>query len=1453
MPSMAGMVEKTSESLGLLEETAGDRARKSTIQGNESTGEVPQLNVSTLQRPLDFGANAATTMESLLPSKNIFEDGDPERGSSDVTRPPKVLAPHVDRVVREIIETERTYVQDLRSIVEDYLGFLIDIQDLPFSRDEVFTLFGNIEDIYEFNSDLLLDLENCDSNPVAVAECFVMKGEDFDIYTQYCTNYPNSIAVLAAWMQRSPLARCLRERQAELGHSLPLGSFLLKPVQRILKYHLFLQEMARTREAGAEGADVVMESLSVMHSVAWHINDMKRKHEHAIRLQELQGLLVDKKVLDLSVHGELVLEDCFRLARSRKERTLFLFQHALLIAKRREDGAYVLKGKIPCSSVMMLENSKDQTISVWKQSQPKRRLTFQARSVENRRHWAHHLKRLMVENHPSAVPDRAKHVILEMDSLFPPGHNYVPGRLPREKAAKTRREPRKCAERSVEEAEPTDSKVIEPISMKTEYSSIRSEAASAQQETTGESSSQASATGPGPWLPSDSWAGTKKVSCTSKRESTKSCITSEEALPVDTYQVLRTSVNHNEACGEVEDIQFTSKEMHCSSNETEDILNRDSDTDRLLIAESSADELDDEDDEMSHSGDDSPRHGLTKHKMTATAPLPLGSFCPTLQRASLQCIGANQETESTKSHNLMPLCTSNLQSRNEGQLSSSHKVKKRTVVTSPTRPRSIWAGVSSTTADSHCLHGITRPWSVIEVQTQPTHDKSKTFETNEISPRQNASHLVSSLQPLSMAVNERRGPGKLDLSISEALMEMEEWSRTQAKVSPLSPNARSPFEAPLYDSSSYFTLRSMRLKRTSSLSKHDRKLITKIKNYYVREGGTVETSIKRRESLQYIPQGVVQNSIFRRCPLESIKSVDEMSLVPEEVVSQDQDLQKDAAIPTNSNKGHGEYDNLTHLPALYDNLQGIVTPGDSAKPRGGCNSMDDMDEKNDCVYWEVKLDDISDDGECKDSAVLATSGTDVSPSDLNGICAALETYMKEEEQRKNQMSPAAFPVTTEEIECSRRELQVEPSVVADAAATSGITAAPSIAKVLRKRLSRLSSPAWRSSEGAFSDFDESAASIALEQAKERPSSVVLRTNRVMSGLTKSHQTKSQPGSERPKSRVYQLAREYSMRVNRGRPPLPKRNSAYRGSIDLAAMLEKGNWGVSNDGAGLISCKVSYDKTLMEEGMALSRDGEYLHSVAGFGMQEKVTIDNSDDQSYPSGRAKVLPFNEDLIPIRKDRACSTSSHSARPWSSIYTQAPRSVAWSTLQERRMMYQSCQVQLLDHNNQEDASVLMRDDAVQRRLRIYSWNGQGLRGRPWTTVEGMETEATQKLGNIDDTIDESHHNCPVTETNFHPSTSILTIGPEKAAENYHRNFVDNADEDDGEDYVEIRSLETTGRMESQSSHLQQSPDNTQKEQVLQMPSPILKTASSHLPGSWNQGLVRNLREMFQRMSSVS
>lgn len=52
---------------------------------------------------------------------------------------------------------------------------------------------------------------------------------------------PSSLALLRELSVSPPATLWLQERQAQLRHSLPLQSFLLKPVQRILKYHLLLQ------------------------------------------------------------------------------------------------------------------------------------------------------------------------------------------------------------------------------------------------------------------------------------------------------------------------------------------------------------------------------------------------------------------------------------------------------------------------------------------------------------------------------------------------------------------------------------------------------------------------------------------------------------------------------------------------------------------------------------------------------------------------------------------------------------------------------------------------------------------------------------------------------------------------------------------------------------------------------------------------------------------------------------------------------------------------------------------------------------------------------------------------------------------------------------------------------------------------------------------------------------
>uniref|UniRef100_UPI003AAB3BE5 pleckstrin homology domain-containing family G member 1 n=1 Tax=Centroberyx gerrardi TaxID=166262 RepID=UPI003AAB3BE5 len=374
---------------------------------------------------VDTGRGAGRQGSGQTPTDHSEPELSPDGG--DRTGPRQGPRTYVDRVVQEILDTERTYVQDLRSIVQDYLECISNQSRLALSAEDKGSLFGNIRDIYHFNRDLLHDLEKCNADPVAIAECFVAKSEEFHIYTQYCTNYPRSVAVLTECMRNKALAKFFRERQESLRHSLPLGSYLLKPVQRILKYHLLLHEIANHMEKDTETYEVVQEAIDTMQRVAWHINDMKRKHEHAVRLQEIQSLLTNWKGPDLIGYGELVLEGTFRLQRAKNERTLFLFDKLLLVTKKREE-TYTYKAHILCCNLMLVEviPKEPLSFSVFHYKNPKLQHTVQAKSQQDKRMWILHLKRLILENHPAKIPAKAKQAILEMDAMHHPGFHYSP-------------------------------------------------------------------------------------------------------------------------------------------------------------------------------------------------------------------------------------------------------------------------------------------------------------------------------------------------------------------------------------------------------------------------------------------------------------------------------------------------------------------------------------------------------------------------------------------------------------------------------------------------------------------------------------------------------------------------------------------------------------------------------------------------------------------------------------------------------------------------------------------------------------------------------------------------------------------------------------------------------------------------------------------------------------------
>ena len=112
-----------------------------------------------------------------------------------------------------------------------------------------------------------------------------------------------------------------------------------------------LQNIVKHYVYEAEGYKDIVDALSAMTGIAHHINNMKRRHEHAVRVQEIQSLLYGWEGEDLTTFGELCAEGTFRMYGAKALRHAFLFDRMLLITKKKEEGILGYKTHIMVSHV----------------------------------------------------------------------------------------------------------------------------------------------------------------------------------------------------------------------------------------------------------------------------------------------------------------------------------------------------------------------------------------------------------------------------------------------------------------------------------------------------------------------------------------------------------------------------------------------------------------------------------------------------------------------------------------------------------------------------------------------------------------------------------------------------------------------------------------------------------------------------------------------------------------------------------------------------------------------------------------------------------------------------------------------------------------------------------------------------------------------------------------------
>ncbi|XP_041128032.1 T-lymphoma invasion and metastasis-inducing protein 1-like isoform X1 [Polyodon spathula] len=227
------------------------------------------------------------------------------------------------KVICELVETERTYVKDLKCLIDRYLTPLQ--KETFLTQDELDVLFGNLAEMLEFQNEFLQtledgtrlvpDLEKLEEVDqfkkvlFSLGGSFLYYADRFKIYSAFCASHTKVPKVLVKAKTDPAFKAFLDAQNPKQQHSSTLESYLIKPIQRVLKYPLLLRELFSLTDPESEEHYHLDVAMKAMNKVASHINEMQKIHEEygAVFDQLIAEQIGEKKeVADLSM-GDLLL------------------------------------------------------------------------------------------------------------------------------------------------------------------------------------------------------------------------------------------------------------------------------------------------------------------------------------------------------------------------------------------------------------------------------------------------------------------------------------------------------------------------------------------------------------------------------------------------------------------------------------------------------------------------------------------------------------------------------------------------------------------------------------------------------------------------------------------------------------------------------------------------------------------------------------------------------------------------------------------------------------------------------------------------------------------------------------------------------------------------------------------------------------------------------------------
>ncbi|XP_044911970.1 rho guanine nucleotide exchange factor 38 isoform X2 [Felis catus] len=213
------------------------------------------------------------------------------------------------KIIKELIQTEKDYLNDLELCIREVVQPL---RNKQIDRLDVDSLFSNIESVHQISAKLLSLLEEAttDVEPAmqVIGEVFLqIKGPLEDIYKIYCYHHDEAQSVLESYEKeeelKQHLSHCIQSLKGK-PNLLDMGSLMIKPIQRVMKYPLLLCELQGSTPPSHPDFRALGDAFTAVKDINVNINELKRRKDLVLKYKKNdEDESLKDKLSKLNIHS----------------------------------------------------------------------------------------------------------------------------------------------------------------------------------------------------------------------------------------------------------------------------------------------------------------------------------------------------------------------------------------------------------------------------------------------------------------------------------------------------------------------------------------------------------------------------------------------------------------------------------------------------------------------------------------------------------------------------------------------------------------------------------------------------------------------------------------------------------------------------------------------------------------------------------------------------------------------------------------------------------------------------------------------------------------------------------------------------------------------------------------------------------------------------------------------